>query len=73
MTQHPQPHVRPTGIPNPLASDSHAEDPYRVPLLGLRGRDRPRITPETCRMPRCPICAWMREGLLDVPNPRRTA
>ena len=73
MTQHTQPHVRPTGTADPHAEDPLADDLYRVPLLGLRGRDRPRITPETCRMPQCPICGWMREGLLDVPDPQRAA
>ena len=75
---HPQLHVCPTGTvaryaDEPLASDPFADDPYRIPLLRLRSHDRPRITPETCRMPHCPICAWMREGLLDDPRLRRAA
>ena len=47
--------------------------PVDIPLLGLRGRDRPVLTPETCRMRDCPICQWQREGLLDYPDRQRAA
>ena len=48
-------------------------EPVDIPLLGLRGRDRPALTPETCRMPKCPICQMQREGLLPYPGRRRAA
>ena len=61
----------PQGEDRPSAKFDY--EPVGIPLLGLRGRDRPVLTPETCRMRDCPICAWMREGLLEYPGRRRAA
>ena len=47
--------------------------PVEIPMLRLRGYDRPVLTPETCRMPKCPICQMQREGLLPYPGRRRAA
>ena len=43
---------------------THDGPPPDIPLIRLRGYDRPLVTPETCRMPKCPICQWQREGLI---------
>ena len=56
-----------------LSTTLDYDEPVDIPLLGLRGRDRPVLTPETCRMRDCPICQWQREGLLDYPGRRRAA
>lgn len=39
---------------------------FTPPLLRLRGYNRPAITPETCRVRHCPICAWRLGGLLGT-------
>ncbi|PAP76366.1 hypothetical protein BSZ37_07870 [Rubrivirga marina] len=47
------------------ADDRHAA-PSVVPLLRLRGHDREPVPPEACLLgPRCLVCRWRREGLLD--------
>ena len=61
----------PQGEDRPSATFDH--EPVDIPLISLRGRDRPALTPETCRMRDCPICAWMRSGVLDHPGRRRAA
>ena len=55
--------------PSHTTGDPFAE-PYVVPLLRLRGHDRPVILPEDCLVAGCLICAWRRAGLLDHPTPR---
>ena len=54
----------------PTASGPGGPDPFvpdptsPVPLTRLRPGDREPITPETCRVTDCPVCAWRRAGLL---------
>ncbi|PAP77250.1 hypothetical protein [Rubrivirga marina] len=52
-------------------------DPFSgpaVPLLRLRRPGREAIPPEACLLgPRCLVCRWRREGLLDVEPERRAA
>jgi hypothetical protein len=51
--------IQPTG-------DPYAE-PFSTPLYALRRREWRVITPEECRVPDCPVCAWRKAGLLDTP------
>ncbi|HEX9951371.1 MAG TPA: hypothetical protein VGB53_06350 [Rubricoccaceae bacterium] len=52
--------------PSVTSGDPHAET-FTIPLLRLRGYDRPVIRPEECRVPGCLVCQWRRAGLLDSP------
>ena len=61
MSIHPQGEVRPTVTYADL-------EPAPIPLLRLRDRDRSVIPPEACLVgPRCLVCRWRGEGLLDHP------
>ena len=55
--------------PSHTTGDTYAE-PFTLPLLRLRGHDRPVILPEACLVPGCLVCQWRRAGLLDHPAPR---
>ena len=63
-TTQPLDEVRPSTTPGTL----HAE-PFRIPLLRLRGHDRTVILPDECQVKDCLVCQWRREGLLDHPTP----
>ena len=64
----PQAELRPADTP----VDTPVDDRYAVPLLRLRRHDREPVPPEACLVgPRCLVCRWRREGLLD-PTAERT-
>ena len=49
----------------PDGPDLFVPDPRSpVPLARLRSWNREPITPETCRVKDCPVCAWRRAGLI---------
>lgn len=58
---------RPSITSSDALADSHPE-PFTVPLLRLRGHDRPVIGPEDCLVSGCLVCAWRKAGLLDAPH-----
>ena len=59
--------VRPSVTETPApASD------FTPPLLRLQASHRQPVTPETCIVRHCPVCAWRREGLLGTPVVRET-
>lgn len=60
--------IRPSVTTGDPFANPYAE-PFTVPLLRLRGYDRPVIEPEDCRVPGCLVCQWRRAGLLDPPGP----
>lgn len=55
--------------PSVTSGDPNAE-PFTIPLLRLRGHDRPVIQPEDCLVRDCLVCQWRRAGLLDRPETR---
>ncbi|HEX8298247.1 MAG TPA: hypothetical protein VF594_03730 [Rubricoccaceae bacterium] len=59
--------IRPSITPGDALAEPHHE-PFVVPLLRLRGYDRPVIEPEDCLVTGCLICAWRKAGLLDAPR-----
>ena len=59
--------VRPSVTSSTQSADL-PDDYFAPPLMRLRSDDRPPITPQTCKVKHCPICAWRLSGLLDHPE-----
>ncbi len=56
------------GEARPFYTAESQPSDFTPPLYRLRRHERPVITPETCLVRNCPVCAWRRAGLLDAPT-----